>query len=256
MRWVGSTGGICDVVRSLGEGVESAPNTIWRGVTRGSRMDEKTKQWMRTQYKSVLAVDEALFEAILANLELLMSVGSKARASEFVDVLSESSNQAEPVIRATVGWVTTAAYLAVSSGEADAREDLLPLVAADDRKEFEPKLERIFAVALEKQDRLRLAMQRSVSVKGLLPFFDEINATVELRALFESNIGHLGHLGREDKIGGLEPIASIRIVLDSGFPPDLTFQVGKDGLDSMIKSLVELRGRMEEIAEFAIGASK
>lgn len=213
-------------------------------------MDAATKKWLSNNYRSILDINETAFKSILDNLETLMAVGAKSKADEYVSSLSSSTEESEDKLRSAIGWIATAAFTAVSSGKGDAKSQLLQLVDVDDHQIISDRLEQVLQVAAERKEQVSLAAQRGNSVKGLLPFFEELNATVELRALFESEVGNLGHLGRGDKIVALEPIASVRLVLDSGFPPETTFQVGRDGLDALIKSLIELRGRFDELVNF------
>lgn len=213
-------------------------------------MDASTRKWLNNNYKSVLELSDGAFESILDNLETLMAAGAKSKADEYVSSLIGTTGESEDKLRIAIAWIANAAVTSLMLGGEEAKAELLQLVDEDDYGSISPRLESIAEVASLRREGLSLAAQKGNSVRGLLPFFEELNATVELRALFESETGKLGHLGRADKIVALEPIASVRLVLDSGFPSEVTFQVSKDGLDALIKSLIELRGRLDELAQF------
>jgi hypothetical protein len=91
-----------------------------------------------------------------------------------------------------------------------------------------------------------------MSVKGVLGYFEDISATVELRGIISGDV--VGHLESAAPFIGLEPVASIRLSLDSGFPSELLFQIGKSDLQRLIASLLSLSGRMDELSAYVGGS--
>lgn len=218
-------------------------------------LDVRQASFLRRTSDAFVGVSDELFDEILKLLPVLMGVRSKAKADEYVAAFAKNKSANEEEVRAAIAWATVVATSSLS--EPEKVEGMFNEVFDPEKGEalFRSRLARVIEAANAVAGSIRSAVQRTASARGLLPYFEEINATVELRAVLDDFSGQLGHLGRpESRISGLEPIASIRVQLDSGFPDEIVFQAGSADIAKMIEALQETLSRLEELTD--IVASK
>jgi hypothetical protein len=116
----------------------------------------------------------------------------------------------------------------------------------DSSQADQAQLEAIFSEAVPRIIERRPEMQRSAARKearrGVLPAFDDISSTVEMRAAYISTTEEMEK--PEDNFVGYVGIASVRLDLDIGTPDFVAFQVTTDDLTFLIKHLSEIRNRL------------
>jgi len=90
------------------------------------------------------------------------------------------------------------------------------------------------------------AFQVGTATRGVLPMFDSLLATLELRSTqLPSELSEKGGTERLE----LVPIASIRLDLDSGEPDFLCFQATEEQLASLREAVEELQKGMQSLKE-------
>lgn len=216
----------------------------------------REKDWLQARAGLIVDLPEDVFSEFLSHLSDLMLVSSRSKADEYVVSVARQRSIDEGMVRAGVAWVTAVANASLTGQREDVIKNFTDVFSADSGREiYMQRLNRVVEKVSSNAASLQKAIQRNTSVRGLLPYYEEINATVELRAVFEDSSMMLGHLGRGDaRISALEPIASIRITLDSGFPGEVIFQAGRSDVEQMVLALNDLVRRMNEISNFSGGA--
>lgn len=92
--------------------------------------------------------------------------------------------------------------------------------------------------------------KRSLSVsqlkRGVLPMYERIDATVEMRALESPLLSEAEH-----EFAPLEllPLASVQVILDSGQPSEICFQITEHDLGDLLKKLQQLQTAMARLKE-------
>lgn len=210
---------------------------------------KREADWLRANSKLVVDLPEDVFLEFLGRLSELMSVSSRSKADEYVISTARQRSIDEEMVRAGMAWVTTVANAALGGTRDEVTKEFAALFDADAGREvYMERLQRVIEATVENAGPMQMAIQKKASVRGLLPYYEDLNATVELRAVLDDSSTMLGHLGRGDaRISALEPIASIRLSLDSGFPSETIFQAGRDDLEQMVVALNDLIRRMDEI---------
>jgi hypothetical protein len=218
-------------------------------------VSDRELTWLRACGSQLIELPEDVFAELLTRLPQLLSVSSRTIADEYVESVAKERSLEESVVRAGMAWLTLSAQAVIGESAEHARERFGDLLEEGTGSEvYRDRLERVIEAALANSSSIQSAMQRKTSVKGLLPYYDGVNATIELRAVMDElalGLGHLGHGGA--RIVDLEPIASIRIAFDSGFPGEAIFQAGKEDVARMVASFSELLERMDEIESFSKG---
>lgn len=200
---------------------------------------------------NLISLPDSVFESLLSRLRELMGVSSSDDAADLADALSEEFGIDIATLKPSIGWITFVAQASLDGEEKTMREGWLRVVSADARDAFAGKIDKI-VLAVNSQTKLIAENEEAKAIRGLLPYFENLQATVELRAVIGGKSKTLGHLNREGSpIVGLVPIASVAIDLDSGLQSQFVFQLGRADISRFIASLVETAERMDELMVFA-----
>lgn len=90
------------------------------------------------------------------------------------------------------------------------------------------------------RDALQAQAEESEARKGVLPAYEDVVATHELRGVFV-----------DGALVKLFPVASIRVDLDSGSPRSLSFQVTQEDLQDLITELEEFQKNLRLLDDLA-----
>ena len=108
----------------------------------------------------------------------------------------------------------------------------------------EDKLRRVIDQLVEDRTELRQAIVSGKVARGHLPMFYDMDATVELRS-------NRPPFAESEELSNLEleltPIASIRLMLDSGDPANVCFQMTDTDLVSLTEKIAKLRAEMRHL---------
>jgi hypothetical protein len=114
------------------------------------------------------------------------------------------------------------------------------------KQEEEPKLTALLQRLAGEAGRLKKAAVAGRVIRGVLPMFEDLQATVEMRStrppLRASD-------ENESSPFELIPIASLRLVLDSGDPQTLGFQATDEDLAEIQRRVEQLRKELKELKE-------
>lgn len=221
-------------------------------------MDEDTTKWLTDRSGAFVEISDSLFDSVLADLDKYVAVLTRPTANELTESFAKEHGIEERLVGSVLAWVTAIARVVLEKGSEQAR---LEAKSAFDMKfgdkVFSSRLDRLIRAAEISLPAMRAATQKSISAKGLLPIVEELDGTVELRAVLGGSSKAFGHLDRKGSpVVGLVPIASFRLLLDSGFPGEVVFQAGRGEVISMSNALMEMLRRMDEIEAFALEREK
>lgn len=211
------------------------------------------RAWLQDNALRFVRLDDAAFRVLLSRLAEIARVNSAVDARSLIESLISSLDANPDDLRASVAWIAQIAQLCVDeSSKDDAARELLAIV-----KKSPP--EGILIEDLQRRIRLvadaavatnySQTVSRALSVKGVLGYFEDLNATVELRGILTGE--NLNILDSKESFAGVEPVASVRLSLDSGFPSQIMFQIGRSDLEKLIGSLNTLALRMDELSNFS-----
>lgn len=206
-----------------------------------------------------LALAEAqqdVLEEALKRADDALKVGTE---SEIERLATEISDATGCTVRTAGSVLKCVIFLAGSAIGSESVPDVDKMVGAITRlakpeeggitPEEQPKLKRLLEKLAGETKAMKQAFLTGRVIRGVLPMFQDFQATLELR----SNKAPLWSKGEdEDSAAGpleLIPIASIRLVLDSGDPRAICFQAREEDLAEMQRRIEKLQIELKALRE-------
>lgn len=184
------------------------------------------------------------FDRLLDQIVEISLIRSRLDANSLVEKISDDVEAAEALSRGAA-WISA---VAPYDHDVASHQDLVE--ATEDESlasALSQKLRAVLQRRSETSVEHEVALSRINAIKGILPYFEDIAATVELRGMLDISANE--HISNKySRYVGVEPIASVSLRLDAG--EDLTFQIGKSDLQTLINSLIALDARMDELSHF------
>jgi hypothetical protein len=203
---------------------------------------------------ALAAAQRDVLEQVLAKAELLARISSNTEADEVaVDIQRTTGCKLETarrVMRALalpISWILSADasvgsenFIEVLRGWAASAEQTL----SDDEWH---SIKGIVDGLLAEREHLQSAATAGRVIRGFLPMLERFQATLELR----SSELPLEEGRSEESVDGileLTPIASIQLMLDSGYPKAICFQATKEDLAKLEKQVRKLQEQMQALS--------
>lgn len=196
-----------------------------------------------------------LVTAVSSWLTAFLAAGSDAEREKLVDNVSESSKATREDAKKAFGML---AFVAPGISQTEARDTFindfctdvetllaehhLPPLAENECKRLCELLSGLAPSAAE--------IKRSLSIsqikRGVLPMYERIEATVEMRAL-ESPFS--SETESRDVLLELLPLVTMRVILDSGDPSEICFQATEDDLVELLRKIQQLQTALIRLKE-------
>lgn len=176
---------------------------------------------------------------------------SRAEAEQRIRALVESSGASEDDAGAALLWISAIVQSVDVTSVGRSVTDLHELALSLEDYPALPDLVRTIGNAASKSalEIVRRVARRS-AVVGLLPYFDDVQTTIDLRL-----IGSGGDVGSEsdalEKAGlvDLEPIATVQITTDGGDSGGITFQAGIEELSYLAERIGAVLEKMKHVRQ-------
>lgn len=195
------------------------PEYQWIGevLRRSVAVSDEAIDWWVDRLPELLAQHNA--EAFERNVELL-----KAQSPNVAD-----ADNAAPALVAIAQFATSSKHRDYDAAIGRIRNDLAL------EPDLQPQFERLTQRIRPHWTGLRKAVAVRRAKAGVLPTIDSLSATYELRAICDLPTRNVSE---KPEIIGLQPVASIRLALDSGEPDTIYFQCSRDDL-TMLESEIQ-----------------
>jgi len=202
-----------------------------------------------------LVSDESkpLRDAALASVEAALSTTSAEKRQHLAETISQTA--AVPTMEGaralrSLGFLSRAAGSA--EGQADAQGFLEALQTMARDGDYPPlteseteQLRELFLALAQRGEAIRRSLSELRAKQGVLPMFEEIQGTVEMRAVRKLVVG-----GSPGDLAGVVPIVSVRVKCDVGQPNSFYFQLTEEGLDDLIDNLQHLRDELRALKDY------
>lgn len=193
--------------------------------------------------EAVRALDDDAFELLLSNFQRLWPLRNEVEARSTIADLAQQTGISPSEQVKSVAWVIAVARHANQGG---AEVDLRELESIKSSEKLTNRAAKTFQIARENGPRYEKTAARFAAAQGVQPAFEELIGTVELRGVLAAGTD-LDQISSDAPYVALEPMASLSLKLDSGFPSACSFQISKPDLEKLIASLSRLKQRMEEL---------
>ena len=110
------------------------------------------------------------------------------------------------------------------------------------------RLQTIIAELSQESESIKQTTEATYIVRGVLPMFEELRATVELRSLqwpLDPNTSD------DEQSFALVPVASLSLQLDSGDPPVVNFQATEKDLAALLDKIQRLQTALANLKKMA-----
>ncbi len=210
-----------------------------------------------------LIADPANREMVQKALDALgtyTGAGSDIRQGKMeADLASSVSSDQWTARRVFQMLAVLSSSLAVGTEEMPPDQAVTQIIAllqstAGDNKELQlsaevlGRLETLLVTVAERSGRVKQEADDQSVARGVLPMFEDLKATLELRSLqwpLVSDSDNIGQLSR------LTPIASLSLQLDTGNPSTIYFQATEADLASMLDKLQRLQVTLLKLKQIA-----
>lgn len=214
----------------------------------------KTKEIFE-DLKIAISLPEEVLVQISNSLESIVGSTNVHRTEEIIKRISSSGHVTEIAIERSLRVIDFILRISASDDfnsdtANDWVSDLISLGFLDDEtnEKFGKFLKNV-------QNTYRNKLKRQVltkrTVKGVSPYLETINYTIEFRAINSATYKYESDpIEYTPDIQGLTPIVTLRIQLDSGNVKELSFNVNEDAVKSIINCLSASLQEIEAVKQF------
>lgn len=215
-----------------------------------SLLSAHERRWLNENAERLISLGNDAFQLLLSRLVEISQIATSGGARIMVGNLSRESGAPIDDIQGAVACIVTISNLVLTHGVENALNELTGLnLAASNQEQFTVRAAAIAERVTQVNEELTNRLARAKARKGVLPYFEDIGITVELRGVLASQDAE--HVSSpEVPYVGLEPIASVCINVDSGDPGVFPFQIGRDDLRRLRVALETAEKRLDEIVAF------
>ena len=206
-------------------------------------ISENNRKVIDLTSEAMSGLDEATFQLLLADFQRLIPIRNEVQARNTIEEFSQRLGVNPANVAKCIAWLTAVAKHAIEGGD---ESELAGLEKVQSSPTLVGRVAATYKIAKANGPRYEKEVARIAATQGVLPTFEELIGTVELRGVLERG-ADLDQISSNAPYVSLEPMASISLRLDAGFPSVNSFQISKADLDKLIDSLARLRQRMEEL---------
>ena len=210
-------------------------------------VSEKNQAVISRAADSVDQLADEKFEFLLSNVQRIWPLTDEDEVKTTIEWLAQELEIDPLELTKAVAWVVAIARHVSEGGSED---ELAEIEAIKNSPRLELRVRAAFKAAKEDEPRFERVSAKIAAAQGVLPSFEELIGTVELRGVLAKG-GDLDQISSLAPYIALEPVASILLRLDAGFPSAIAFQISRNDLAKMMESLAKVENRMAELERLA-----
>jgi hypothetical protein len=211
--------------------------------------EENRDRFMRFLHFALSPNCKDVLEEVTKRVEKLVRCGSEAEREHILREVISGTGCARGTALPIMLAVTTLARIVLARGNPEDQEGMIVEELMRNSSNFakgedQGALRALLDTLCRESPQLRVAALEGQVIRGVLPMFEDLDATVELR----STLPVFAADDTSDQVPfGLVPIASIRLSLDSGEPSVICFQVTEPDLVILSDRLNRVREEMNRL---------